>query len=145
MHREGSSLRLGEDGPDVTLRVVSPRIVRVRLETEGAPYPTPSSAASVSICRQVSSSMGMPSRRRSASRRASGSPGMRISPRRACGADFTQAKKVATCFRNSGSGMKRSTSRQIISVPLANTPVPGPAGPVPERMPPRSSTASDRP
>ena len=36
MHREGSSLRLGGDGPDVTLTVVSPRIVRVRLETEGA-------------------------------------------------------------------------------------------------------------
>jgi hypothetical protein len=36
MHREGSSLRLGGDGPDVTLTVVSPRIVRVRLETKGA-------------------------------------------------------------------------------------------------------------
>jgi len=80
MKRDGSSFRLSGDDGDVTITVVTPRIV------------------------------GHWGRRP----RKAGLP--------AWGAVFTQAKKVATCFRNSGSGMKRSKSRQIVSVPLAKTP-----------------------
>src|SRR4029453_9527444 len=36
MRREGSTVRLRGDGADVTVTMVTPRIVRVRLETEGA-------------------------------------------------------------------------------------------------------------
>src|SRR5262245_44556098 len=51
MRREGSTLHLEGDGAPVTLTMVTPRIVRVRLETEGAAalpsYVAPRAAAAV--------------------------------------------------------------------------------------------------